>query len=199
MSVGQESSQRPPGRGNGLAAQVWIAIADVDPRVADDVLITLHANAIAAYIEPTPADGGLALEQRLPMRMTDRVFADANAVGPARRLVAAELADIDASDAETALLPAGADEGHVTDDLDADPADEHFVPPPAPPLPRLRPSTVAGLAAIALGIVILVTGWDGGSLSLLGVLAIAVGVGILVWHMKDGPPTDSGWDDGAVL
>jgi hypothetical protein len=191
MTIGQESGSRPPGRGNGLSADSWAAIADLDPRIADDILIALHRSGIAAYVEPTPATAGGYLEQRLPSRPTDRVFADAAAALEARELVAGELAEIDPDDLENALLPSS--------EPAADPMDEHFVPPPAPPLPRLRPTTVVGLAAIALGIAIIVFGFDGGQFSLLGVLAIIAGVGSLIWHMKDGPPADSGWDDGAVL
>lgn len=191
MPVGQESGQRPPGRGNGLVAQAWVAVADLDPRVADDILIALHGSGIAAYVEPTPAHAGGYMEQRLPDRLTDRVFADAELGRVAREVVAAELAEIGGDDEDNALLPPA--------DETAGPEDEHFEPPPAPPLPRLRPSTVAGLAAILLGIVIIVSGFDGGSFSLLGVFAIVAGVASLVWHMKEGPPTDSGWDDGAVL
>lgn len=81
-----------------------------------------------------------------------------------------------------------------------DPAlEEHFEPPPPPPLPRLRKETIISLLAILFGILILATGFDGGSLMWLGIVAIVSGVGALIWHMKDGPPIDSGWDDGAVV
>jgi hypothetical protein len=95
---------------------------------------------------------------------------------------------------------AGADPTAESDVEGFDPAlEEHFVPPPPPPFPRLRRVTVVSLLAIAAGIVILVTGVEGGSLSWLGIIAIVAGVATLVWHMKDGPPVDSGWDDGAVV
>jgi hypothetical protein len=81
-----------------------------------------------------------------------------------------------------------------------DPAEEdHFVPPPPPPLPRLRSVTAAALGAIALGLFILATGVDGGNLTVFAVIAILAGVASLVWNMRNGPPTDSGWDDGAVI
>ncbi|HET7530152.1 MAG TPA: hypothetical protein VFJ98_04250 [Mycobacteriales bacterium] len=87
--------------------------------------------------------------------------------------------------------------GDVIEDLDAD--DEHYVPPPPPPLPRLHRKTVASIAAIVVGLLVLATNLDGGAFTILAVLAIIGGLGSLVWHMHDGPPTDSGWDDGAVV
>jgi hypothetical protein len=80
-----------------------------------------------------------------------------------------------------------------------EPEDEHYVPPKPPPLPKLRSVTVVALLAILGGIAILVTRVDGGDLGWLGIAAIIGGGVALVWHMKDGPPTDSGWDDGAVV
>jgi hypothetical protein len=80
-----------------------------------------------------------------------------------------------------------------------DPEDEHYVPPQPPPLPKLRPVTLGALACIIGGIVVLITGIDGGGFTWLAWLAIIGGGGALVWYMKDGPPTDSGWDDGAVV
>jgi len=77
--------------------------------------------------------------------------------------------------------------------------DEHFVPPPAPPVPKLRPVTIGALAAIAVGILVLVTQFDGGSWDWIAIIAIIAGGASLAWHVKEGPPTDSGWDDGAVV
>ena len=77
--------------------------------------------------------------------------------------------------------------------------DVHFEPPPPPPLPRFRPVTMAAIASIIVGLVILATDFDGGSLTLLAVIAILGGVVSLVYHMRQGPPGDSGWDDGAVV
>jgi len=193
MTVDQDSPERRPGRSNGLPAQEWAAVADLDPRIADDVLITLHANGIAAYVEPTPDGDDIVVDEQIPRRVTDRLFADSAAGEQARGIVTAELAEREQVTEGGELLPpdmlvAG-----------AEPEDDHFSPPPPPPLPRLRPSTIASLAAIALGIVILLSGYDGGEFGVLGVIAIVIGIGSLIWHMNDGPPKDSGWDDGAVL
>jgi hypothetical protein len=83
--------------------------------------------------------------------------------------------------------------------VDDDPEDEHFQPPKPPPLPKLRPVTVGSIAAIIGGILIFITGIDGGDLWWLGVLGFLGGSGSLVWHMQDRPPTDTGSDDGAVV
>jgi hypothetical protein len=80
-----------------------------------------------------------------------------------------------------------------------DPDDEHYIPPQPPPLPKLRTVTIGALACIIGGIVVLITGIDGGDLAWLGWLAIVGGGAALVWYMQDRPPTDSGWDDGAVV
>jgi hypothetical protein len=55
------------------------------------------------------------------------------------------------------------------------------------------------LLAIVVGIVIVVSGFDGGSLEWLGIIGIVGGAISLVWHVRDDPPNDSGWDDGAVV
>ena len=60
-------------------------------------------------------------------------------------------------------------------------------------------TTVGALAAIVLGLVVLGTNFDGGSLGWLAIMAIIGGGIALVWNVKNGPPTDSGWDDGAVV
>jgi hypothetical protein len=95
----------------------------------------------------------------------------------------------------------------ITDDvaaaLDGPPSppelDEHFVPPPAPPLPHLQPPTVICLLAILGGILVNVTGFDGGDLDWLGIGAVIGGAIGLVWRTKDEPPNDFGSDDGAVV
>src|SRR5439155_22014071 len=102
----------------------------------------------------------------------------------------------------------GADEDtdldRVSDDLDEefegiDPADhEHYVPPPPPPLPRLRSVTLGAVAAIALGVLTLAFNVDNGAWRVPAFVAIVGGAISLVWNMRQGPPTDTGWDDGPV-
>lgn len=101
---------------------------------------------------------------------------------------------------ETAELRDAESDADSYEDDSYDPADhDHFDPPPPPPLPRPRKVTIGAWAAIAFGLVILITNLDGGSFTFVGILAILAGVVSLVWHMRQGPPTDSGWDDGAVV
>jgi hypothetical protein len=85
------------------------------------------------------------------------------------------------------------------DELADDSEDVHFEPPPPPPLPRFRPVTLAAIFSILVGLLILATDLDGGSFTLLAILAIGGGVASLIYNMRQGPPTDSGWDDGAVV
>jgi hypothetical protein len=80
---------------------------------------------------------------------------------------------------------------------------EHYVPPEPPPMPRLRPGTIAAIGMLLLGALLLIVP------SLLGIpariaipialVSLATGVGLLVLRMRSGPPPDTGWDDGAQI
>ena len=52
---------------------------------------------------------------------------------------------------------------------------------------------------VALWIVILGLHLSGGSFAWLGILAVLIGAGTLILNVPDGPPRDSGDDDGAVV
>lgn len=85
-------------------------------------------------------------------------------------------------------------------------ADEHFVPPEPPPLPRMGPPAVVGLGLLALGLVLLIAPSVLGvssDLGLpLGLLGLASGLGWLVLRLWPSPPAGGdgdGEDDGAVL
>jgi len=80
---------RSGARDNGLRCASYIAVGDLDPRVADDLLETLRTEGIAAYVTPTPAGRGGYLEMRVPSRLTDRLFADADHADRARELLPA--------------------------------------------------------------------------------------------------------------
>ncbi|WP_433270105.1 hypothetical protein ACQPZF_08830 [Actinosynnema sp. CS-041913] len=88
------------------------------------------------------------------------------------------------------------------EDPDDDP-DDHFVPPEPPPLPALRAGTIAALVLIAVGVVLLVVPSLFGLAPRIGtplaLIVLCSGVGWLVLRIRNGPPPDSGWDDGAVL
>jgi hypothetical protein len=85
-----------------------------------------------------------------------------------------------------------------------DPADDHFVPPAPPPLPRLDPVTkFAWIALFGGPLYLLISTAVGSAISgLAAFLAVAAFVGgfvVLVLRMDNGRPPDSGPDDGAVV
>ena len=85
-----------------------------------------------------------------------------------------------------------------------DPADEHYTPPPAPPLPRLDPITKGAWLALIGGPLYLIiakaAGWTvSGLAAFLAVAAFVGGFAVLVLRMDSGPPKDRGPDDGAVV
>ena len=104
------------------------------------------------------------------------------------------------------VTPAGTGPGRGPRDapIPQDPADDHFVPPPAPPLPKLEPVTKGAWLALFGGplylIVATVAGWTvSGLAAFLAVAAFVGGFAILVLRMDSGPPKDRGPDDGAVV
>jgi hypothetical protein len=86
-----------------------------------------------------------------------------------------------------------------------DAADDHYVPPAPPPLPRLDPVTKGAWVALFGGpLYLLISTAVGATISgLAAFLAVAAFVGgfvILVLRMDNGRPPDSGsHDDGAVI
>ncbi len=87
----------------------------------------------------------------------------------------------------------------------SDPADDHYIPPVPPPLPKLDPVTkFAWLALFGGPLYLLISTATGAAISgLAAFLAVAAFVGgfvILVLRMDNGRPPDSGSDDdGAVV
>jgi hypothetical protein len=81
--------------------------------------------------------------------------------------------------------------------------EDHYVPPEPPPFPVLRASTIAALGLFVLGIVLLVAPGIFGLESRIGtplsLVALCAGVGWLILRMRNTPPPDSGWDDGAQV
>ncbi|WP_406317111.1 hypothetical protein OHA77_07850 [Streptosporangium sp. NBC_01639] len=96
-------------------------------------------------------------------------------------------------------------EGGGDDAEQEDPDDEgHYVPPPPPPLPRTDATTkVAWLGLFGGPAYLLLSAalnWNlQGWMLFTAVAAFIGGFVALVVRMGDGPPNDSGWDDGAVL
>ena len=85
-----------------------------------------------------------------------------------------------------------------------DAADDHYVPPTPPPLPKLDPVTKGAWVALFGGplYLLIATAVGGGVSGLAAFLSVAAFVGgfaILVLRMDNGGPRDSGPDDGAVV
>jgi hypothetical protein len=85
------------------------------------------------------------------------------------------------------------------------PADDHFVPPKPPPLPKLDPVTKGAWLALFGGpfylLIATAVGWQiSGLAAFLAVAAFVGGFVVLVLRMDSGGPRDSGSDDdGAVV
>lgn len=163
--------------------RLWVDSASVDrarAMVGDE-----QAKEPPAAVEPVPAAGGPAGASG-PDDGIDFDAAWAQMVASLRDPAAASEwpGDTDEEESEAGYDPA---------------QEEHFTPPPPPPLPRLRSVTFAAITAIVIGLVILATDFDGGGFTFLAAVAIAAGVISLIWNMRNGPPNDSGWDDGAVV
>jgi hypothetical protein len=213
-------------RDNGLRAGNYMPIADLDPRIADDLLSTLRDHGIAAYALPAAGTVGGSMETRLPARPMDRLYVDDQRLDDARRLLDAQPAadpperettpDFEAS-WQQVLTSLQSTPTHMTspwpereelslaereqayDEQLAQIEEEHFVPPPAPPLPRLRRATAGALATMGLALFVMLTDAGGRLLSVLAFFVfVAAGVS-LVYNMRQGPPTDSDPDDGAVV
>jgi hypothetical protein len=104
------------------------------------------------------------------------------------------------------VTPAGVGPGRGPRDapIPENPADDHYVPPTAPPLPKLEPVTKGAWLALFGGplylILATILGWTvSGLAAFLAVAAFVAGFAILVLRMDSGPPKDRGPDDGAVV
>ena len=137
----------------------------------------------------------------------DELFAEIVA-GLERDGVGKDWLDLDEAGPE-ALKP----RDDTADDLASEPEEEperrdrddedHYVPPEPPPFPVLRASTIAALGLFVLGIVLLVAPGIFGLQPRIGtplsLVALCAGVGWLILRMRNTPPPDSGWDDGAQV
>jgi len=202
-----------------LRAGNYVQVSELDPRIADDMLLTLRDHGIAAYVMPATGTVGGSMETRLPARPMSRLYVDDQRVDDARQLVdeqpAPPPADFEASwqqvltslqsspaqmtapwpEREELTLPE-----RERDYVDpAELAEEHFVPPPPPPLPRLRKATLGALATMAFALFVMVTEPGGRVLSVLAFFVFVAAAGSLIYNMRQGPPSDSDEDDGAVV
>ena len=155
------------------------------------------------------------VEQQVGREGTDR---PADAV-PERAAVPREIREDLDEDAEWARIVSSFEAEHGRNVADPEPAavvpppaphepdvldrpDEHYEPPPPPPLPVPAPASLYALLLVLAGVLLV------GAPSLLnlsqdvglvlGVLAIAGGVALLVSRMRDRDTDDDG-DDGAVV
>ena len=206
-------------RDNGLRAANYVQVSELDPRVADDLLLTLREHGIAAYVMPAEGTVGGSMETRLPTRPMARLYVDDQRVDDARRLVGEQpavpsqdfeeswqqvLTSLQSSPAQMASpwperedLSLAERERDYVDPVELE--EEHFVPPPPPPLPRLRRATWGALATMAFALFVMVTDSGGRALSVLAFFVFVAAGGSLIYNMRQGPPTDSDEDDGAVV
>lgn len=111
-----------------------------------------------------------------------------------------------AGETDLAVEPIEPDPPAETADVeDEEPAEDegHFVPPEPPPFPRPQPQTVGAGVLFALGLLLLIApekiGFSAQTGLVFGLLAISGSIVWLIARLRQGPPTDSGWDDGAQL
>jgi hypothetical protein len=211
--------------GNGLDADTWVPLVDVDPEVGERLLIALKRAAIPAYVEPAgephrrrlfvaSADRGDArivveaatrgTEGLVPLDVLDGVDTEAefNAlVGDwdLDTISAVRSAERDLSQ-EDADWRARLEPGFSAESAEDD--EEHYVPPPPPPLPRLSGATIFALFVIVVSLVVLALGSRLGLESdfafLVGVGGVLVGAGLLIMRLRARPPEDED-DDGAIV
>jgi hypothetical protein len=211
-------------RDNGLRAGNYVQVRELDPRVTDDVLLTLRDHGIAAYVTPAEGTVGGSMETRLPTRPMARLYVDDQRVDDARQLVDEQpaqssdtepspdfeeswqqvLTSLQSSPAQmTSPWPEREDLTLAERERDyQDPVEleeEHFVPPPPPPLPRLRRATWGALATMAFALFVMVTDSGGRALSVLAFFVFVAAGASLIYNMRQEPPSDSDVDDGAVV
>lgn len=75
-------------RDNGIFADSYLPVADLDPRMANAALDALREAGIAAYAKASPGIPGPYLDVHLPVRPSDRLFVDASAASAARSVLA---------------------------------------------------------------------------------------------------------------
>lgn len=200
-------------RGNGLPGKHFVPLLAVDARVTGDVLTALATASIAAYARPRTAT-------------TDEVYSDAGRRADARSLLADRLPEVlpppsdtdntddtEVMDAAFAEIVAGWDAPAKAFDPPMPaasprparpvvrPDDDHYVPPPAPPLPRLATVTRWALIGIIAGVLALVLplmiGLNAPVWTCAAAVVAIVGGGAVIVARMGNDPHDG--DDGAVV
>ncbi|MEV0615967.1 hypothetical protein AB0I81_21815 [Nonomuraea sp. NPDC050404] len=100
--------------------------------------------------------------------------------------------------------PSGQDDDEPMGERDEEEDEGHYEPPPPPPLPKVDLPTKLAWVALFGGpaylLVAAMASWHMEGWALFTAVAAFIGGFVaLVVRMGDGPPNDSGWDDGAVL
>jgi hypothetical protein len=164
------------------APAAWVALVEVDHRVAQPLLEALEDAGIAAYAEPRQEPKGTYLDSPVPPKPIDRLHVDAAMSNVAEAVVAAELpgllaelapyhAELDAFEAivaawdavpEATTWPSAEDYSptRLVEPPEPPPVrryeEEHFVPPPPPPSPPVSTVTRWASLAVCLGLFVLV-------------------------------------------
>lgn len=112
---------------------------------------------------------------------------------PARRVVKPSEVELEDMEPEHEHEPEHDDDG-----------EGHYTPPAPPPLPKVDVTTKVAWVALFGGpaylLVAAMANWEMQGWALFVAVAAFIGGFVaLVVRMGDGPPNDSGWDDGAVL
>lgn len=100
--------------------------------------------------------------------------------------------------------PAQEEPAPAAEDHDDGGESDHYIPPPPPPLPKMDAGTrVAWLALFggpAYLLLAALLSWPmDGWIVFAAIAAFIGGFVALIVRMGDGPPPDSGWDDGAII
>ena len=215
-------------RDNGLDSDRFAPVADVDPRLSDHLLDVLGLRYVPAYVEPAPASQpasldrlyvaaeqtgdaravleALATELGISIAHSAQQAAGASRDDPLAGIdteaefnaIVAGLSDLDRPLYEVTISPAA----HATGESDPLDEVEHYVPPPAPPLPRPAAPTALALLITLLGVALIAFG---GALGLPrdfplpgGVVLILFGTVLLILRLRPEPRDDSD-GDGAVV
>jgi hypothetical protein len=127
-------------RGNGLTAASYVLLLDIDPRLAERLLVSLATAGIAAYTTPATGRLGPLLESHPPSRPLEAVHVDSTCRPAARRVLETTMPDVTAGLPSVeeedlfAALVAGWDEEPLTRDWPSledlgDPGDGAATPP----------------------------------------------------------------------
>lgn len=122
-------------RGNGLQAASYVAVVDLDPRLADEVLDLLRGAGVAAYVTPAAGRRGPYLDVQLPARPTDRLYVDAERAADARATLAHRLPELEQA-LEQARSTAGPSPAPVDEEAAWAAIVAGFDTVPADPVPR---------------------------------------------------------------